>query len=140
MSRSIVRSLNDRAAAFGWPQDGGEDVDMGGDGEEREELEPEPELGGLDDADRVKEEDEKKGGAVKEEKKGEVKEGSEIIAASAAVVSAAEKQTTRYMTKYERARVLGTRALQIRCVCVVFSLPLRRCAHVRALGAAWALP
>lgn len=24
--------------------------------------------------------------------------------------------TTRYMTKYERARVLGTRALQIRCV------------------------
>lgn len=25
-----------------------------------------------------------------------------------------EKKTTRYMTKYERARVLGTRALQIR--------------------------
>ena len=23
--------------------------------------------------------------------------------------------TTRYMTKYERARILGTRALQIRC-------------------------
>jgi len=26
--------------------------------------------------------------------------------------------TTPYMTKYERARVLGTRALQIRCVSV----------------------
>ena len=25
-----------------------------------------------------------------------------------------EKTTTKYMTKYERARVLGTRALQIR--------------------------
>ena len=25
------------------------------------------------------------------------------------------KITTRYMTKYERARILGTRALQIRC-------------------------
>ena len=25
--------------------------------------------------------------------------------------------TTRYMTKYERARILGTRALQIRCDC-----------------------
>lgn len=27
-----------------------------------------------------------------------------------------ERSTTPYMTKYERARVLGTRALQIRCV------------------------
>ena len=25
------------------------------------------------------------------------------------------RMTTRYLTKYERARVLGTRALQIRC-------------------------
>ena len=25
------------------------------------------------------------------------------------------RKTTKYMTKYERARVLGTRALQIRC-------------------------
>ena len=25
------------------------------------------------------------------------------------------RMTTRYMTKYERARILGTRALQIRC-------------------------
>ncbi len=24
--------------------------------------------------------------------------------------------TTRFLTKYERARILGTRALQIRCV------------------------
>ena len=27
----------------------------------------------------------------------------------------AERTTTKYMTKYERARILGTRALQIRC-------------------------
>jgi DNA-directed RNA polymerase I, II, and III subunit RPABC2 len=27
-----------------------------------------------------------------------------------------EKKTTRFMTKYERARVLGTRALQIRFI------------------------
>lgn len=26
------------------------------------------------------------------------------------------RKTTRYLTKYERARVLGTRALQIRCL------------------------
>lgn len=29
---------------------------------------------------------------------------------------ARERITTRYLTKFERARVLGTRALQIRCV------------------------
>lgn len=29
--------------------------------------------------------------------------------------SADERITTKYMTKYERARILGTRALQIRC-------------------------
>ena len=29
-----------------------------------------------------------------------------------------ERITTPYLTKYERARVLGTRALQIRCVTV----------------------
>ena len=31
-------------------------------------------------------------------------------------IPAAERTTTPYMTKYERARVLGTRALQIRFV------------------------
>ena len=37
------------------------------------------------------------------------------------------RTTTRYMTKYERARILGTRALQIRCVpfaCQVNKLPV----------------
>lgn len=29
-----------------------------------------------------------------------------------------ERTTTPYLTKYERARVLGTRALQIRCVAI----------------------
>ena len=31
-----------------------------------------------------------------------------------------KRTTTPYMTKYERARVLGTRALQIRCVTHIF--------------------
>jgi DNA-directed RNA polymerases I, II, and III subunit RPABC2 len=31
-----------------------------------------------------------------------------------------ERKTTRYLTKYERARILGTRALQIRFVCICF--------------------
>lgn len=35
-----------------------------------------------------------------------------------------KRTTTPYMTKYERARVLGTRALQIRFVAHVLCLPL----------------
>lgn len=30
--------------------------------------------------------------------------------------ASSERNTTPYMTKYEKARILGTRALQIRCV------------------------
>jgi DNA-directed RNA polymerases I, II, and III subunit RPABC2 len=33
-----------------------------------------------------------------------------------------KRSTTPYMTKYERARVLGTRALQIRYTCFVYHL------------------
>lgn len=33
-----------------------------------------------------------------------------------------KRSTTPYMTKYERARVLGTRALQIRCVDELWSI------------------
>ena len=33
-----------------------------------------------------------------------------------AEAESAERTTTKYMTKYERARILGTRALQIRCM------------------------
>jgi DNA-directed RNA polymerase I, II, and III subunit RPABC2 len=33
-------------------------------------------------------------------------------------VENSKRTTTPYMTKYERARVLGTRALQIRCVAI----------------------
>lgn len=32
-----------------------------------------------------------------------------------------ERTTTPYMTKYERARILGTRALQIRCAMGIFT-------------------
>lgn len=35
--------------------------------------------------------------------------------AGAGLRSADDRITTKYMTKYERARILGTRALQIRC-------------------------
>ena len=33
--------------------------------------------------------------------------------------------TTRYMTKYERARILGTRALQIRCLLCLLLCPFK---------------
>jgi len=36
--------------------------------------------------------------------------------AKARAVDPSQRVTTRYMTKYERARLLGTRALQLRCV------------------------
>jgi DNA-directed RNA polymerases I, II, and III subunit RPABC2 len=39
--------------------------------------------------------------------------GSSLHHSSGAARAAAERITTRYLTKYERARVLGTRALQI---------------------------
>jgi DNA-directed RNA polymerase I, II, and III subunit RPABC2 len=38
---------------------------------------------------------------------------TELVAPEDAIASKTERITTRYMTKYERARVLGTRALQI---------------------------
>jgi hypothetical protein len=34
-------------------------------------------------------------------------------------VETTQRVTTKYMTKYERARILGTRALQIRCTHVL---------------------
>ena len=42
----------------------------------------------------------------------------QVKAEAAGEQGAAEDKrvTTRFMTKYERARILGTRALQIRCV------------------------
>ena len=41
---------------------------------------------------------------------------SSLFAEADLAVAAANRITTPYMTKYERARVLGTRALQIRYV------------------------
>ena len=43
--------------------------------------------------------------------------------------------TTRYMTKYERARILGTRALQIRCALAVQHNRCMYCAESRPLCA-----
>lgn len=45
-------------------------------------------------------------------------------------VDPSQRVTTRYMTKYERARLLGTRALQLRCVTFKRRMPfnaLSRC-------------
>ena len=45
----------------------------------------------------------------------EQKEGFEVIDSNGALPAEnAVKVTSKYMTKYERARILGTRALQIR--------------------------
>lgn len=46
-----------------------------------------------------------------------------------------ERLTTPYMTKYERARVLGTRALQIRYVQPLFFLSLSLHTHFISLNA-----
>jgi DNA-directed RNA polymerases I, II, and III subunit RPABC2 len=45
-------------------------------------------------------------------------EAVEILPQGEADLAGANKTriTTRFLTKYERARILGTRALQIRCV------------------------
>jgi len=40
-------------------------------------------------------------------------QGQDSTFGEADLVSSTEKTTTKYMTKYERARILGTRALQI---------------------------
>lgn len=59
----------------------------------------------------------------KDEKGGVKREKIEILevgAQQSQAVPPEERVTTRYMTKYERARVLGTRALQIRySLCVL---------------------
>jgi len=71
-------------------------------------------LGGDDDAEEDDEEEYDEDGNAKS-----LKSGIDILAdvgdesQSSGIVSKADRITTRYMTKYERARVLGTRALQI---------------------------
>jgi DNA-directed RNA polymerase I, II, and III subunit RPABC2 len=42
--------------------------------------------------------------------------GAEAAAGAGKAVEASQRITTRYMTKYEKARILGTRALQLRWV------------------------
>jgi DNA-directed RNA polymerase I, II, and III subunit RPABC2 len=41
--------------------------------------------------------------------------GAAAAAAAGRKVDPSQRVTTRYMTKYEKARILGTRALQLRC-------------------------
>jgi len=58
--------------------------------------------------DQVKQEGEETGGNINE-----VDEHGEKIEKSKKV-DPSQRITTRYMTKYEKARILGTRALQLR--------------------------
>lgn len=44
-----------------------------------------------------------------------------------------QRTTTPYMTKYERARILGTRALQIRCDCPIHCFLHLSCPHLLIL-------
>jgi DNA-directed RNA polymerase I, II, and III subunit RPABC2 len=67
--------------------------------------------------DRVKTEEDEEGGAdddaldVTGEREDMIVEGGDAVVSTGTAPS--ERITTRYLTKYERARVLGTRALQI---------------------------
>ncbi|XP_063224345.1 DNA-directed RNA polymerases I, II, and III subunit RPABC2 isoform X2 [Bacillus rossius redtenbacheri] len=67
----------------------------------------------VDDLDDVEEDENMEELDAQEEEEGG--EGLELVAPGEAGggVPKAKRITTRYMTKYERARVLGTRALQI---------------------------
>ena len=44
----------------------------------------------------------------------DIENGVQIGAEADATVPVSQKVTTPYLTKYERARILGTRALQLR--------------------------
>ena len=69
----------------------------------------------LDDEGGLFQEDE--GGAGVEVEEVEVLDGKGAAAATGGkgkAVDPSQRVTTRYMTKYERARLLGTRALQLR--------------------------
>ncbi|KAK8821772.1 DNA-directed RNA polymerases I, II, and III subunit RPABC2-like protein [Blastocystis sp. ATCC 50177/Nand II] len=43
----------------------------------------------------------------------DIENGVQIVAEADATVPVSQKVTTPYLTKYERARILGTRALQL---------------------------
>lgn len=45
-----------------------------------------------------------------------VENGVQIVASGDASIPVSNRVTTPYLTKYERARILGTRALQLRLV------------------------
>nr|AFK33543.1 unknown [Lotus japonicus] len=75
-----------------------DDVDMG---YEDEPVEPEIEEGAEEDLENKNEEEENGGEPLETEEKEEVQPVQR------------PRKTSKYMTKYERARILGTRALQI---------------------------
>jgi len=70
----------------------------------------------------------------------EILQGGEGGSMEGRARTVAERITTRYLTKYERARVLGTRALQIRCDVPVlfFCMPAAgEWLHGAACNVAW---
>ncbi len=67
-------------------------------------------------------------GVEEEEENGEARElyegpDTDILQGDAEPVTDKPRKTTKYMTKYERARVLGTRALQIRFHSTLLCMP-----------------
>lgn len=82
---------------------------MDGDDDDREEFEQDPD-DEVDDQMEPEDDNENVGADAMMENGGAEEEGA------GGGEEAGARKTTGYLTKYERARVLGTRALQIRCV------------------------
>ena len=54
-----------------------------------------------------------------------VENGVQIVASTESTIPISQRVTTPYLTKYERARILGTRALQLRLLqfqCFIHSM------------------
>lgn len=49
-----------------------------------------------------------------------IENGVQIVASAESSIPISQRVTTPYLTKYERARILGTRALQLRLVYFVY--------------------
>lgn len=49
-----------------------------------------------------------------------IENGVQIVASAESSIPISQRVTTPYLTKYERARILGTRALQLRLVYLLY--------------------
>jgi len=98
---------------------------------EEEELEPPPpdEQGLLEDEGQLSRPADDNSSAIQNGVNGVKSQGHQIIASGDLKAATSEskaippnqRSTTPYMTKYEKARILGTRALQIRYIVILVS-------------------